>query len=151
MLVAKTIGWLNHEVPKLSLLSFINQVRQGGRDQTTLSGEVLHMNASLGSFVWNRNIHFTWPRCTMYLYAQTQTESRMYLCLLSIDMGRRYCQCVTLMLTYSVPCFQAITFSTCYYHAALGKLSKTFQRNSSVKGGGYPPFPLRKKTFFFSD
>ena len=33
----------------------------------------------------------------------------------------------------------------------LGNLSKTFKRNSSVKGGGYPPFPLRKKTFFFSD
>ena len=59
MLVAKTIGWLNHEVPKLSLLSFINQVRQGGRDQTTLSGEMLHMNASLGSSVQNRNTQFT--------------------------------------------------------------------------------------------
>ena len=59
MLVAKTIGWLNHEVPKLSLLSFINQARQDGRDQTTLSGEMLHMNASLGSSVQNRNTQFT--------------------------------------------------------------------------------------------
>ena len=35
--------------------------------------------------------------------------------------------------------------------ALLGKKFPEKLSGLSVKGGGYPPFPLRKKTFFFSD
>ena len=32
-----------------------------------------------------------------------------------------------------------------------GRFQKRFSGIRPLRGGGYPPFPLRKKTFFFSD